>query len=147
MNVAANSALFAAGGNRPVLRPALASDASGVSEPQLLDGKGDDTAERMELIPIRLVIRIAESRRGEARLQTQRDVDHRLGIARIERSYDERPVRREDSRVDADTERQGKNRHRREPGIPEQGARAVPEVLKDRFEQDHLVPPPPRSST
>jgi hypothetical protein len=42
---------------------------------------------------------------------------------------------REDSRIDADTERQGEDGHAGEPGSAEQGARPVAQVLKQGFEQ------------
>src|SRR6267142_4460821 len=126
---------------RPGLRTALAAETFCPGEPQPLDRKGDDATERTEMIAVRFVIRITESGIDHAGLQTQRDVDRRAGVARVERSHDERPVRREDSRIDADTERQGKNRHGGEPGIAEQGARAETQVLEYRFEQDHGARP------
>src|SRR5439155_24517168 len=63
----------------------------------------------------------------------------RAGIARIEGSSDKRLVGRKGHRVDADTQRQGKNRHCGEPGIAEQGACRVTQVLEQGFEQDHQI--------
>src|SRR6266508_3589886 len=96
----------------------------------------------MKMIPRGFVVRIAEPGIGHTGPEAQGEVDHRRGVAGIERSHDDCLVSREDGGIDADTEREGKNRHGGEPGIAAQGARAVTQVLENRFEQDHLLAAP-----
>ena len=115
----------------------LAEDATGVGKTKLVDGKRDHAVERMESIPVSFVIRIAESGISCAGLEMQRQVDHGAWVAGIKGSRDERLVSREDSRVDADPERQGEHRRDGESGVAEQGARPVTKVEEHGFEQDH----------
>jgi hypothetical protein len=91
------------------------------------------------MIPVGFIVGIAKFGFSDAGLETQSEVDHGAGVARIERPREERLVSRERSRIDADSERQGKNRHRGEPGIAEQGACPVTQVVKYGFEQDHHI--------
>jgi putative CocE/NonD family hydrolase len=63
----------------------------------------------MERIPIRFVVRIAESKIGGPRVVDQRQVDHLAGIASIQRTGGHRFAGGEDRGVNPYSERQGKH--------------------------------------
>ncbi len=91
------------------------------------------------MIPVGFVVGIAELVLSDAGLKTQREINHPGGIAGIEGPRDEGLVSRENSRINADTKRQRKDRHGGEPGVSEQSSRRVTQVLEYGSEQDHRI--------
>ena len=93
----------------------------------------------MGRVPISFVVAIAEGEIGGARFADQRDVNHFAGIARIQGASDHSLIGGEDRGVDPDTESQGENCGRGEPGVAIQHAGPITHVLEYGFWQDHQI--------
>ena len=79
--------------------------------------ESDQATEGTDCVSIRFVVGIAEGEVGSTRVADQREVDHLAGIAGIERPGHHRFLDGENCGVNADTKRQGQDRHRRKPGL------------------------------
>ena len=100
---------------------------------------GNHSAEGVKLIPISLVVGIAEKGFYCARARDERYVDHSLRIASIERSIKECLVGGEGGRVGPNSQCQRQHGHNGEPDIAPHHARSVAQILQHRLRKGHQV--------
>src|SRR5262249_5711770 len=101
---------------------------------QLININSDHTAKCMEMIPIRFIIRVAEIGFSGAVARLKREVGHPVRLASVKRPRNECLVRGEHSSIETDSERKSENTSGREPGIAEQSACPIAQILKKGFE-------------
>ena len=99
----------------------------------------DHAAEGTKIVLVCLEIGIAEIDLDIPGLANQIKIDHPAWVASVERAREHRFVKREGCSIDPDSKCEGNDGDGGEPGVAEQGAGSVFEILQNGLGQDHQV--------